>query len=102
MEDHEWVTRVGMLIESPRKENPCAKVHIASPELRETLASDSDVLDVFRLLFREILDGRNLVGEREADDICARRIERDRSRRGVQVPRFTRELLPFPLVGRKL
>ena len=67
--DDERVPRFRMSVETLRQQDPRAEEHVASPELREQLAPDAEVLHVFRFFCLEVRDWPGFPGRARVADL---------------------------------
>ena len=100
MEHRERVAGVGMSVESFGQQHVRAQVHGSAPEVAQQLALDSHVLDVLGL--GRVGNGRDLLIQRDPDDLVLPGIDRDPAWPGVEVPGLAVPLLTFALVRRQL
>src|ERR1044072_3510419 len=89
-----------MFIKTLGQEYVCAEVHLATPELRQLLALNLNVLDVLRVFGR--FDWRNSFVELYCDAVVFGWINPNLLRSAVQITGSTIPLLSFATVHRQL
>ena len=97
--DEQRIVCRGMLVETVGKEHGCAEIDGAAPEGGKELALNTDVLDVLGVF--DGLDGGNIFGESEANDVIGLWIKVDELRLAEKIAGLLEPLLALAHVGRK-